>query len=191
MEPEPARERRPIGELFVERGYLSAEELSSALDEQRRSGTKLGEILVERGHISRLALAGILSEQWDADDRQVNPGPLGSLRSVGGTMESLAAVGTLRRAAACPEPVVAEADLAAAVDERLHAALAELERKLEGVAAPAGHGGRGWPVRVLGVLLLLGGFAGLTAVLWTLAPWAAALALCAGALTLGAVLLGR
>ncbi len=43
---------RRLGELLVERGYLAAEELASALEQQKRSGRHklLGEILVEAGY---------------------------------------------------------------------------------------------------------------------------------------------
>jgi hypothetical protein len=53
-----------IGQLFVEEGYLTSEQLERALDEQRRTGERLGEILIERGYITRIHLAGALSKQW-------------------------------------------------------------------------------------------------------------------------------
>jgi hypothetical protein len=56
--------RPPIGQLFVEQGHLTSEQLEGALAEQQRNGGRLGEILVERGYISRIHLAGALSKQW-------------------------------------------------------------------------------------------------------------------------------
>ena len=54
---------RPLGELLVERGLLSADELAAALDEQARTGGRLGEILIRRGLLSTIALTSTLSEQ--------------------------------------------------------------------------------------------------------------------------------
>jgi hypothetical protein len=54
---------RPLGELLVERGLLSADELAAALDEQERTGGFLGEILIRRGLLSSIALTSTLSEQ--------------------------------------------------------------------------------------------------------------------------------
>jgi hypothetical protein len=55
--------KRPIGSLFVEKGFVTQEELEDALLEQRESGQRLGEILVERGHISRIELASVIGDQ--------------------------------------------------------------------------------------------------------------------------------
>ncbi len=56
--------RRSIGEIFVERGIISAAQLERALEAQRITGKRLGEVLVEQGSLSRLDLAGALAEQW-------------------------------------------------------------------------------------------------------------------------------
>src|SRR5262249_38862682 len=55
-EPAP---KRPIGEIFVEKGFITSAQLADALDEQKTTGRKLGEILVSKGDLSRLRL-------WDA-----------------------------------------------------------------------------------------------------------------------------
>ncbi len=60
-EPAP---KRPIGEIFLERGMVSEDELEHALVEQRDSGRRLGEILVGQGNLSRLELASALADQW-------------------------------------------------------------------------------------------------------------------------------
>jgi hypothetical protein len=57
--------KRRLGDIFVERGIISDEQLHEALEQQRESGGKLGEVLVELGFITRVGLAGVISEQWD------------------------------------------------------------------------------------------------------------------------------
>ena len=74
----------PIGELFVQRGYVTAEQLEEALDEQHRTGERVGEILVKHGWISRVDLAGALSTQWSWTREQEqlqasSPPPLASV----------------------------------------------------------------------------------------------------------------
>ena len=67
--PEPLNEAdhdaywRPLGQLLVQRGLLTNEELEAALDEQDRTGALLGEILLRNGLLSKLALASSLHEQ--------------------------------------------------------------------------------------------------------------------------------
>ncbi|UCE30194.1 MAG: type II/IV secretion system protein [Burkholderiales bacterium] len=58
----PTRRIR-IGEMLLEAGLLSAEQLEHALDEQRRSGRRLGRVLVDSGLIDELLLARMLAEQ--------------------------------------------------------------------------------------------------------------------------------
>jgi DNA repair exonuclease SbcCD ATPase subunit len=55
--------KRPIGEIFVERGFITSGQLEDALDEQKLSGRKLGEILVSQGKLSRLRLWDALEDQ--------------------------------------------------------------------------------------------------------------------------------
>jgi len=55
--------KRPIGSLFVEKGFVTQDQLDDALREQKQSGQRLGEILVERGHISRIDLASVIGSQ--------------------------------------------------------------------------------------------------------------------------------
>jgi hypothetical protein len=57
--------KRRLGDIIVERGLISANQLEHALATQRESGSKLGEVLVELGYITRVALAGVITEQWD------------------------------------------------------------------------------------------------------------------------------
>jgi len=53
----------PIGELFVQKGLISAEQLETALAEQAATGTRLGEILVKHNLISSPELTQALMEQ--------------------------------------------------------------------------------------------------------------------------------
>jgi hypothetical protein len=55
---------RPLGQLLVDKGLLSQEELEAALNEQSSSGRRLGEIIVERKLVSGPALTSALAEQW-------------------------------------------------------------------------------------------------------------------------------
>src|SRR5262245_46625334 len=68
----PAENWRPLGEIFVTRGFISEEELDDALKRQRKTGERLGEALVGLGVISKFELAGALAEQMtslgDTDD---------------------------------------------------------------------------------------------------------------------------
>jgi hypothetical protein len=57
--------KRRLGDIIVERGLITAEQLEHALHVQRESGSKLGEVLVELGFITRVCLAGVITEQWD------------------------------------------------------------------------------------------------------------------------------
>ena len=57
--------KRKLGDIFVERGLISDEQLREALEQQRETGGKLGEVLVELGFVTRVALAGVITEQWD------------------------------------------------------------------------------------------------------------------------------
>jgi hypothetical protein len=57
--------KRRLGDIVVERGLVTAEQLNQALELQQESGAKLGEVLVELGFITRVGLAGVITEQWD------------------------------------------------------------------------------------------------------------------------------
>jgi hypothetical protein len=58
---------RPLGELLVEKGLVSPEELSHALEVQEQTGRLLGAILVENGYVSGPALAVALAEQYGVE----------------------------------------------------------------------------------------------------------------------------
>src|SRR6476659_426628 len=64
--PEDTASWRRLGEIFVERGFVSQGELDQALMRQRQTGERLGEALVAQGVISKFELAGALAEQLAA-----------------------------------------------------------------------------------------------------------------------------
>ena len=55
---------RPLGQLLVDKGLLSQEELEGVLADQATSGRRLGEIIVERRLVSGPELTSALAEQW-------------------------------------------------------------------------------------------------------------------------------
>jgi len=57
------RTKTLLGQLLVERGLLSAEQLDSALKEQQRSGELLGTVLLRLGVLSKDELLPVLAEQ--------------------------------------------------------------------------------------------------------------------------------
>ncbi len=54
---------RPLGELLVENGVITQEELARSLVEQATTGKRLGEVLISRGYSSRQAIQDALAEQ--------------------------------------------------------------------------------------------------------------------------------
>jgi hypothetical protein len=64
--PEDTASWRRLGDIFVERGFVTQEELDQALARQRETGERLGEALVAQGVISKFELAGALAEQMAA-----------------------------------------------------------------------------------------------------------------------------
>ena len=67
-----------IGDILVEQGVISPEQIEEALEQQKNSGKKLGEIVVAMGIISELKLIDILGAQLDVqhvilDCVKINP----------------------------------------------------------------------------------------------------------------------
>jgi hypothetical protein len=58
---------KPLGELLVEQSWLTAADLEQALEEQETNGRKLGQIVVEAGFISVEELTTVLLEQCGID----------------------------------------------------------------------------------------------------------------------------
>jgi type IV pilus assembly protein PilB len=63
----PAETRLHLGALLVRDGVLTVDQLEEALAEKEDSGKRLGEIVVERGWVTGAALARALAEQHDLD----------------------------------------------------------------------------------------------------------------------------
>ncbi len=69
-------EKIRLGDLLIQQGLLTDEQLKFALDEQRRSGRKLGRIVVESGFVTEEAISQALARQLQAtyvDLKQFNP----------------------------------------------------------------------------------------------------------------------
>jgi len=58
---------RPLGQLLVDEGLLTPEQLEEALDNQATTGRRLGEIAVEFGFVSHMALSRVLSAQYGVE----------------------------------------------------------------------------------------------------------------------------
>lgn len=55
--------KRKLGEILVDEGYVSREQLDGALEIQNQSGDLLGKILVEQGFLTERALAKAIANQ--------------------------------------------------------------------------------------------------------------------------------
>ena len=52
-----------VGDLLVHKGYITEDQLTTALDEQREKKTKLGEVLIELGYITEEQFSGVICDQ--------------------------------------------------------------------------------------------------------------------------------
>jgi len=66
---------RQLGTLLADEGLLTETELELALDEQRRTGRLLGQIVVDRGYVSAFSLARVLSAQHGVELQRPDPEP--------------------------------------------------------------------------------------------------------------------
>src|SRR3546814_6505359 len=67
MSRAPLRKIR-LGDLLVEQGVITGEQLAIALDEQKRSGRKLGGTLIALGFVSEDRLLALLAEQLGVEE---------------------------------------------------------------------------------------------------------------------------
>jgi hypothetical protein len=68
---------RPLGELFIETGLITRDELEEALSEQTETRQRLGQILVSHGLVSKPELLRVLLDQLGQElEREGAPGPL-------------------------------------------------------------------------------------------------------------------
>jgi MSHA biogenesis protein MshE len=71
-------EKIRLGDLLIQQGLLTDEQLKFALDEQKRSGRKLGRIVVESSFVTEEAISQALARQLQlpfVDLKQFNPQP--------------------------------------------------------------------------------------------------------------------
>jgi hypothetical protein len=81
---------RQLGALLVDEELLTPTELELALDEQRRTGRLLGQIVVDRGYVSAFSLARVLSAQHGVDlQKPEEPEPALQLAAVPATWRPL------------------------------------------------------------------------------------------------------
>ena len=55
--------KKKIGDLLIEKGFITQDQLDEGLREQRLSGERLGEVLVEKGFITEDQLTETISER--------------------------------------------------------------------------------------------------------------------------------
>lgn len=58
------RRYRKLGEILLEKGFITREELDKALEIQKEKKKPLGEVLIETGYITEDQLLEALSEQY-------------------------------------------------------------------------------------------------------------------------------
>ena len=63
MDAAQEKNRKQLGQLMVDEGFVTPEQLALALAEQKRTGRPLGAIFVELGFVSAGAVANALAEQ--------------------------------------------------------------------------------------------------------------------------------
>ena len=115
---------RQLGELLADEGLLTPTELELALDEQRRTGRLLGQIVVDRGYVSAFSLARVLSAQHGVNlHKPAEPEPAPHLAEVPGTWRPLGHV--LLDQGLVTKSQLAEALLAQTADRRLGELLVE------------------------------------------------------------------
>src|ERR1700720_4606319 len=61
----PRPEKVRLGEILLQQGMLTDEQLQQALDEQRKSGRKLGGVFVEKGFVSEEQISTALARQLE------------------------------------------------------------------------------------------------------------------------------
>jgi hypothetical protein len=74
---------RQLGALLVDEELLTPTELELALDEQRRTGRLLGQIIVDRGYLSTFSLARMLSAQHGLELQKAELAPAATWRPLG------------------------------------------------------------------------------------------------------------
>ena len=76
MSAAPATRGRRIGDIVLELGFASEEDVAKATIEHEKTGQPLGQILVDLGTITRLELASALAEQWSDQSASIKLLPI-------------------------------------------------------------------------------------------------------------------
>ncbi len=58
-------EKVRLGDLLIQQGLITPEQLSKSLEEQKRSGRKLGRVLVSSGYVSERQISEAIARQFD------------------------------------------------------------------------------------------------------------------------------
>ena len=61
--PEKSRHKMRLGEIFLQQGLLTEEQLEAALSEQKRSGGKLGRVCIDSGYLNEDQVSVALARQ--------------------------------------------------------------------------------------------------------------------------------
>jgi len=67
-----SKEHKRIGELLVERNYITADQRDRALEEQKKTGLRLGKMLMQLGYMTEERLIEILSAQLEIPTANLN-----------------------------------------------------------------------------------------------------------------------
>jgi len=68
MAPDGLRKRyKRLGEILVDKGYITEKELKSALSKKSETGKQLGEVLVDMGYVTWEEITRALAEQYDLE----------------------------------------------------------------------------------------------------------------------------
>ncbi len=128
--PDTSLGRRSIGEILLEHGHVTREQIDEAEALAADSGSPVGQILVESGAITRLELASALAEQWSDTGAPIAPPG-----SISGTISTLDLPAPADARAPAPSSSAAAADRS-----ELFSRLERVEEALDLLAQAAGDG---------------------------------------------------
>ena len=147
--------RKLIGQLLVEKGFVTQEQLEQALEAQKQSTQLIGEILIDLGYVQRQAFFETLAEQLRVPFIDLSRATVDSRvallleKEIAQRHKALPVGrgdGTIRVAMAEPEDVMAADDLKMRLQVPVEALLAdpvELTRTIDKVFKEGGGGGGG------------------------------------------------
>ncbi|MFO7945824.1 MAG: ATPase, T2SS/T4P/T4SS family [Armatimonadota bacterium] len=144
--------RKMIGQMLVEKGLITSEQLDEALEMQHDSTQMLGQILIDLGHIQKEPLYETLAEQMNVEFIDVRSAPVEEKtallldRKTAKENQALPVGrgdGTIRVAMADPQDVLAMDDLKMMLQVTIEALLADpddLDKKIDEVYKGGGGG---------------------------------------------------